>query len=193
MSGRTLSLVQRVQIASPCSAEWNSMQGDERVRFCSQCKLNVYNLSAMTEEEGERLIIQKEGKLCARVFRRWDGTILTRDCPVGIRGIRRHVVGFGLRTVGVLAVLIGAAAHAIIGTRERYTSVAIHPQLQPTIYSQAKTSMRRWFGNSPYVILTFPRQGWIGGDVWPMKPASAMPPQVDQATDPSTRSEQPCR
>src|SRR5205814_4285456 len=84
------SLVQQVQIASPCTASWDGMTGDDRSRFCGQCKLNVYNLSAMTEAEGEALIIEKEGKLCARIYRRYDGTVLTKDCPVGLRAVRRR-------------------------------------------------------------------------------------------------------
>src|SRR6516162_8887116 len=38
----------RLRVASPCPADWNAMQGDDRVRFCGQCEKNVYNLSAMT-------------------------------------------------------------------------------------------------------------------------------------------------
>src|SRR5450432_1276774 len=37
----------RVSIAAPCSADWDSMPGTDRVRHCSQCNKNVYNLSAM--------------------------------------------------------------------------------------------------------------------------------------------------
>ena len=34
-----------VRVASPCSVDWNEMIGDNRKRFCGDCKLNVYNLS----------------------------------------------------------------------------------------------------------------------------------------------------
>lgn len=34
-----------IHIASPCSADWSEMYGDNRKRFCGDCKLNVYNLS----------------------------------------------------------------------------------------------------------------------------------------------------
>jgi uncharacterized protein (DUF2141 family) len=61
------------------------MQGDERVRHCSECNLNVYNFSAMSEREIQRLLLAKNGKVCARWYRRRDGTILTADCPVGFR------------------------------------------------------------------------------------------------------------
>ncbi len=72
-----------VEVASPCQADWNEMQGDEKVRFCSQCNLHVYNLSAMDVEEAADTIARHDGSLCVRFYRRPDGTILTRDCPIG--------------------------------------------------------------------------------------------------------------
>ena len=59
-----------VRIAAPCKADWQQMIGSERVRFCGQCKLNVYNLSSMTKTEAESLIAQTEGRLCVRFYRR---------------------------------------------------------------------------------------------------------------------------
>lgn len=81
----------KVRVASPCPADWDSMIGDERVRFCGQCELNVYNLSAMTKAQAENLIVRTEGRLCVRFFRRTDGSILTQDCPVGLRALRQRM------------------------------------------------------------------------------------------------------
>lgn len=68
------------------------MIGDERVRHCSECNLNVYNLSAMTEREVKKLIEANRGqRLCARFYRRSDGTVLTQDCPWGWRAMRRRI------------------------------------------------------------------------------------------------------
>jgi hypothetical protein len=67
------------------------MIGDERVRFCGQCELNVYNLSAMTKAQAENLIVRTEGRLCAKFYRRSDGSILTQDCPVGLRALRQRM------------------------------------------------------------------------------------------------------
>src|SRR5205085_1473163 len=67
------------------------MHGDDRTRFCDQCNLNVYNLSALTRREAERLIMSIEGRLCVRFYRRADGTILTQNCPVGLRALKRRV------------------------------------------------------------------------------------------------------
>jgi hypothetical protein len=79
-----------VKVASPCPADWDRMIGDERVRFCGQCQLNVFNLSAMTRDQAESVIAGAEGRLCVRFYRRKDGSILTQDCPVGLRAIRQR-------------------------------------------------------------------------------------------------------
>jgi hypothetical protein len=79
----------QIEIASPCSAAWTEMEGDDRVRFCSQCHKNVYNLSAMSRSEAETLIEGMEGVPCVRLYRRVDGTILTDDCPVGVRRTKK--------------------------------------------------------------------------------------------------------
>lgn len=81
----------RVRVASPCHVSWESMSGDDAVRFCDQCRLHVYDISQMTRREAEALISQTEGRICARLYRRTDGTILTKDCPVGLRAIRRRI------------------------------------------------------------------------------------------------------
>lgn len=84
------SPLDRVRVAAPCSADWNRMMGDERVRFCHQCSKNVYNLSSMTKREAEALITRAEGRLCVRYYQRGDGSILTSNCPVGLRHLKRR-------------------------------------------------------------------------------------------------------
>jgi hypothetical protein len=81
-----------LRVASPCPADWEKMVGDERVRHCADCNLNVYNLSAMTERQVQELIEDSRGKrLCARFYRRADGTVLTQDCPWSLRALTRKV------------------------------------------------------------------------------------------------------
>lgn len=77
-------LIDRVSVAAPCPAKWEDMVGDDRTRFCGHCAKNVYNVSAMTAAEAEALIREKEGRVCMRLFRRADGTVLTSDCPLGL-------------------------------------------------------------------------------------------------------------
>ena len=83
-----------VRIASPCSADWQEMYGDERKRFCGDCKLNIYNLSGMTKSEGETLIMNAEGRLCVRFYQRADGSVITKDCPVGWAGVKQRTKVF---------------------------------------------------------------------------------------------------
>lgn len=81
----------KIKIASPCGADWNEMFGDERKRHCAECKLNVYNLSDMTREEAENFLINSEGRVCLRIYRRKDGTVITKDCPVGLAKLKKKV------------------------------------------------------------------------------------------------------
>lgn len=85
------AMLDRLYVASPCSADWDAMPGNEQFRFCNQCQLNVYNLSAMTRKQAEELIAKAEGRLCTKLYRRADGTIITADCPVGLRAMKRKV------------------------------------------------------------------------------------------------------
>jgi hypothetical protein len=52
-----------LRIASPCSANWDEMVGDNRQRFCGDCKLNVYNLSGMTDVFLLQHLLQNFGAL----------------------------------------------------------------------------------------------------------------------------------
>ena len=45
-----------LRIASPCPVAWESMTGDERVRHCRECGLNVYDISRLTRAEAVRLV-----------------------------------------------------------------------------------------------------------------------------------------
>lgn len=116
-----------IAIAEPCSASWDDMSGDERVRFCSDCKLNVYNFSAMSRTEAEELVRTAEGRLCGRFFRRADGTVLTQDCPVGLR---RAVRWAWART----AALAGLFWGGLLGCTDRKTDDIDRPdQTTPAV------------------------------------------------------------
>jgi Carboxypeptidase regulatory-like domain len=81
----------QIRIASPCPANWERMPGNDQVRHCSECNLNVYNLSAMTEREIKQLIAANQGRrLCGRFYRRADGTVITQDCPWSLRAMGRR-------------------------------------------------------------------------------------------------------
>lgn len=83
-----------MRVASPCSVGWETMTGDDRVRHCDSCRLNIYNTAEMTTKEIETLVQNHEGRLCIRLYRRADGTVLTKDCPVGLRAVRKRITTF---------------------------------------------------------------------------------------------------
>ncbi len=85
------SPLNNIKIASPCSADWNEMFGNDRKRFCGDCNLNVFNLSGMTKYDAENLLMNSEGRVCVRYFQRADGTILTADCPVGWAKVKQRL------------------------------------------------------------------------------------------------------
>ena len=80
--------LQQLRIASPCYERWDNMKGDDRVRHCASCKLNVFNVREMTKAEVEQLVESTQGRLCLRLYKRWDGTVLMADCPVGVSRAR---------------------------------------------------------------------------------------------------------
>jgi hypothetical protein len=119
-----LPILDNIRVASPCSAEWAKMSGDERVRHCGDCQKSVYNLSEMTREEAETLIIAKEGRLCVRYFQRYDGTILLKDCAVGVSKRRKRK----LIAAGAAALLAGSAGAALhVTTTATMGDMAIDP------------------------------------------------------------------
>ena len=119
-----------IKIASPCSQDWNEMIGTERKRFCGECKLNVYNLSGMSQTEAENLLIDSEGRLCVRFYRRADGSVLTEDCPVGWQAIKRRVS----RTATAAASLLFAALGSI-GLANYFTKSNDEPHIMGMMVS----------------------------------------------------------
>ena len=101
-----LPILDNLRIAAPCDAEWSKMTGDDHVRHCGDCKKDVFNLSALTRGEAEALILAKRGELCVRYFQRADGTVLTKDCPVGVSRRRKR----RLIAAGAVAMLAGGGA-----------------------------------------------------------------------------------
>src|SRR5436190_1125231 len=107
-----IPLLQNVRVASPCRASWDEMTpiDQDRVRFCSGCQKRVYNLSALCQAEAEGLLRAHEGHLCVRYYRRHDGTILTTDCPVGLRAARQLVLTRTRVSIGLCLMLCAAFA-----------------------------------------------------------------------------------
>jgi len=104
-TGPPFSLDQ-ISITTPCRMDWELMTGDDRTRFCDKCSKNVYNLSAMGESEAIELIQSKGDRICGRIFKRADGTVVTNTCPPAVPRRKRR---FQFSIAG-LVVLITASA-----------------------------------------------------------------------------------
>jgi hypothetical protein len=121
----SLPLLESARIASPCPARWEEMTGNDRTRFCAQCGLHVHNIAAMTAGEAEALLARAasgEDRVCARLYRRADGTVLTRDCPVGVR-LRERARRAAARVAAALGLVLCAAAAAV--TRDEPGAVRV--------------------------------------------------------------------
>lgn len=119
-----------IKVASPCSQDWDAMIGNERKRYCGECKLNVYNLSGMSRTEAENLIINSEGRLCVRFFRRADGTVLTQDCPVGWRAVKVRMTKTATAFASLIFGLIGGLGlNASLKNSDNRTMGTMIPQV----------------------------------------------------------------
>lgn len=85
------AFLDNIMVAAPCTVAWDEMTGDDQVRFCNLCQLNVYNARELTKSELVDLLSKDGPRPCLRLYRRADGTIITDNCPVGLRKIRNGV------------------------------------------------------------------------------------------------------
>lgn len=96
------SFLDGLRIASPCKASWDKMEGNHQVRFCGECKKNVYDLRFMTRAQSEALLLG-QGEACVRMARRADGTVITSDCPVGASDQRKKAAAVAALGAGLIA------------------------------------------------------------------------------------------
>jgi len=118
-----------VVIASPCTVPWESMRGDEGKRFCSQCRLHVYDVSRLPRAEAEPLVRRPEGA-CLRLYRRPDGTVLTQDCgPLRASGSRRR--GALRAALASVLALVGLGGCRTVTPQPTMGVVLPPPEAQP--------------------------------------------------------------
>ncbi len=85
------TFLNNMTIPSPCTADWDSMIGNEQVRFCEHCSLEVHNLSLMTRNEAQRLVARSNGRLCVRYHYDPAGRPLTLPVRQKLHRIHRRV------------------------------------------------------------------------------------------------------
>jgi hypothetical protein len=89
------------------------------MRFCSDCKLNVYNLSGMSRDEAENLVMNAEGRLCLRFYRRTDGTIITENCPVGWSKVKARAKVYATAAFTLVMTFLGGLFFVTLFTRQK--------------------------------------------------------------------------
>jgi hypothetical protein len=107
-----------LDVVEPCPVAWSRMEGTDQVRFCGQCRKNVYNVAALSRAEAVALIERAEGGVCVRLTRRPDGTIATGDCWAALRRARRR--GLVAFAVAVPAILLAQLWSQAFGLRALY-------------------------------------------------------------------------
>lgn len=166
---RALPLLEDLAIAAPCTASWDEMVGDEHVRFCGTCEKNVYNLSSLPREEAEALLAAKEGKMCVRLYKRADGTVLTADCPVGVKKRRRRRAAFG----AVGASLMAAAGAFGLAAQPQHTmgsAVPATPTAMGSVVMTGAVAVPVDPAPTTTTTATPPVQGHVMGGLRPMPP-----------------------
>lgn len=110
MNPRAILNMQRP--AAPCRSRWENMKGDDRVRFCSHCRLNVFDLDGLDVGSAGNLVQANDGAPGERLYRRPDGRLLTQNCPVGLvaRRARLRWRLCGTAALGVMFALLWVAA-----------------------------------------------------------------------------------
>jgi hypothetical protein len=79
------------------------MQGDDRKRLCSGCSRHVFNISDMTRSEANHFLAENGTTQCMIFYRRQDGTIMTDNCPVGLRKLRDQAKALARAAAAVMA------------------------------------------------------------------------------------------
>ena len=113
-----------VRIAKPCPMRWTDMDGDGRVRFCSRCSLNVFNFAEIESEEA-RQMLRAGGRICARLFVRADGTVLTKDCPRGYPAALRWAKRFAVP--GAVAAVLAVAFFVVSAVLDQFRRLESMP------------------------------------------------------------------
>jgi hypothetical protein len=106
MAGRNIPLDQ-VRIGTPCPVPWEAMHGDDKARFCTHCNRHVHNLSAMREDEAQRLICESAGRLCIAYVPNEQGGVT----PLSY--FQQHRPRYAWRLVAALAAMGGVASACV--------------------------------------------------------------------------------
>lgn len=119
-------LLHRLAVTSPCSQDWDSMIGNDRVRFCEHCSLHVHNLSEMTRAKALRLAENSQGRICIRYYRDLNGEVITQSVSPLLYQLRRRVSRVAAGAFSATLSISAAVAQSPAGPQ---------PSLNPVVQS----------------------------------------------------------
>ncbi len=76
---KPLPLLDNLHIAEPCKLDWEKMTGDDRSRHCDECNHPVINLSALSANEAEGMLVANANRICVTYLRKSNGEIVHRE------------------------------------------------------------------------------------------------------------------
>ncbi|HEV3120552.1 MAG TPA: hypothetical protein VGY53_01550, partial [Isosphaeraceae bacterium] len=115
--------------------------------------------------EAAALIQDSGGKLCARLYRRADGTVLTADCPVGVKAaVHRRL----RRLAACAALLVGGLFSGAASLRAASSAVARGSI--PPMPSGPSVTFQDWVDWALISLGLKQRPQFIMGAVCPMPP-----------------------
>lgn len=84
-------LLDHCAVAAPCSGACATSDGNPRVSLCQRCGLFLYDVENLSPGAAHTLTVRTEGQTSGRLFKRRDGKVMTRNCPVGLEELRARL------------------------------------------------------------------------------------------------------
>jgi hypothetical protein len=140
-----------ITVTSPCLADWEQMTGNDQIRFCEHCSLQVHNISEMTYSRAARLVARSQGRLCVRYYRDSQGAAITKRPATRLHQIGRRTSRLAAGAFSATLSLATAAAQSPLGVQ---SNSSYNTQARPD---------KQTFGSSIIGTITDPNGAVIAG------------------------------
>lgn len=146
----------KLKVASPCPMLWDRLDKTEErgVRFCRECRKNVYNLIEISEADLNNLLTGATAgdSLCLRLYQRADGTVITNDCPVGLKKVREFWQRMKTGAVASLAFLISSTPAALGQNKDGSATCKSKTSKSTSFKLTGSASHNAYNADSAYII-----------------------------------------
>lgn len=140
-----------ITVSSPCLADWDQMTGNDQIRFCEHCHLQVHNISELTYSRAARLVARSNGRLCVRYYRDSEGAPATKRPATRLHQIARRTARLAAGAFSATLSLATAAAQS-------------PPGVEPNAsYDSPTRPNKQTFGSSIVGTITDPNGAVIAG------------------------------